>query len=63
MYHHYDFEAWREHRNELLQEASERRLARQLRAGRSGAKTTDIRHALRGLVAGLFPQRRKMAGC
>jgi hypothetical protein len=63
MYYHNDFEAWREHRNELLQEASERRLARQLRAGRYGAKTTDIRHALRGLVAGLFPQRRKMAGC
>ena len=38
MYHHNDFEAWRGYRNELLREAGERRLARQLRAARSGEK-------------------------
>ena len=63
MYHHYDFEVWREHRDELLREAGERRLARQLRAARSGEKASGIRHALRGLAAGLFPQGREMAGC
>jgi hypothetical protein len=63
MYHYNDFEAWRQHHNELLQKASERRLARQLRAARSSEKTPDVWRALRGLVPGLFPQSRKMAGC
>ena len=39
MYHHHnDFEAWRQHRHELLREAGGRRLARQLRAARSREK-------------------------
>ena len=63
MYHHNDFEVWREHRDELLREAGERRLARQLRAARSGEKAPVIRRALRGLVVGLFPQSREMADC
>ena len=61
--HYNDFEAWRGHRDELLQEAEERRLARQLRAVRSGKNAPEIRHSLHRLVAGLLPQGRKMAGC
>ena len=61
MYHHNDFEAWRQHRHELLREAG--RGARQLRAARFREKFPEIRHALLGLVAGLLPQSRKMAGC
>jgi len=63
MYHYNDFEAWRGHRDELLQEAEERRLARQLRAARSGENAPQIRDLLPRLVAGLLPQGRKMAGC
>ena len=63
MYHHNDFEAWRQHRDELLREADERRLARQLRAARSGEKLPEIRRSLPGFVAGHLPQGRKMAGC
>lgn len=63
MYHHNDFEAWREHHDELIQEASERRLARELLAARSQKQAPEIRRALLGLLAGLFPQSRKMAGC
>jgi phosphoserine phosphatase len=63
MYHYNDFEAWRDHRDELLQEAEQRRLARQLRAARSGEKALQIRRSLPRLVAGLLPQGRKMAGC
>ena len=63
MYHQNDFESWRERHHELLREAGERRLARQLRAARSGEKLTEVRRALLGLVAGQLPRRRKMAGC
>jgi hypothetical protein len=48
MYHHHnDFEAWRQHRHELLREAGERRLAQQLRAARSREKSPEIRRATR----------------
>jgi hypothetical protein len=63
MYHYNDFGAWRDHRDELLQEAEDRRLARQLRAARSGENAPQIRRSLPRLVAGLLPQGRKMAGC
>jgi hypothetical protein len=63
MYLHNDFEVWRQHHNELVQEASERRLARQLRATRSSEKAPHIWRWLRGLVAGLLPQTGKMADC
>ena len=63
MYHYNDFEAWRGLRDELLREAEVRRLARQLRAARSGQNAPQIRTSLRRLVAGLLPQGRKMAGC
>ena len=63
MYHYNDFEAWREHRNVLLQEAEDRRLARQVRAARSSEESNAIRHALLGFVAGLLPQSRKVADC
>jgi hypothetical protein len=63
MHYHNDFEAWRQHHNELLQEASERRLARQLRAAQSGENSPDIWRALRGFVPGLHPQSGKMADC
>ena len=63
MYYHNDFEAWRGYRDELLREAGERRLARQLRAARSGEKAPGTRHALLGLIAGLLPQSRRMADC
>lgn len=61
MYHYNDFEAWRGHHDELLREAEGRRLARQLRAARSGQNAPQIRHSLSRLVAGLLPQNRKMA--
>jgi hypothetical protein len=61
MYHYNDFGAWRDHRDEVLQEAEQRRLARQLRAARSGKKALQIRRSLPGLVAGLLPQGRKVA--
>jgi hypothetical protein len=60
MYHHNDFEAWRQHYNELLWEAGEKRLARELRAAR---EAPEIRRTLLGFVAGHFPQGRKMADC
>jgi hypothetical protein len=63
MHHHNDFEVWREHQHELLQEAGERRLARELRAARSQKQAPEIRRTLLGLVAGLFPQTRRMADC
>jgi hypothetical protein len=63
IYRYKDFEAWQGHRDELLREAGERRLARQLRAARSGKNTPPILHSLARLVAGLLPQNRKMAGC
>jgi hypothetical protein len=63
MYHYNDFEAWQGHRDELLREAGERRLARQLRAARSGENALQIRRSLSRLVAGLLPQDRKMANC
>jgi hypothetical protein len=63
MYHHNDFEAWRQHHNELLREAGERRLARELRAARSRSEPPEIRRTLLGFVAGHFPQGRKMADC
>jgi len=63
MYHLNDFEAWQGHRDELLREAGERRLARQLRAAGSGQNAPLIRHSLARFVAGLLPQNRKMAGC
>jgi hypothetical protein len=63
MYHYNGFEAWQGHRDELLREAGERRLARQLRAAHSGQNASQIRHSLSRLVAGLLPQNRKMAGC
>jgi hypothetical protein len=63
MYYYNDFEAWRVHRDELLQEAEERRLARQLRAARSGENAPRIRHSLRRLFPGIAPEGRKMAGC
>jgi hypothetical protein len=63
MYHYNDFEAWRHHHDELLQEAQQRRLARQLRAARSGENALHIRRSLSRLVAGLLPQGRKMADC
>jgi hypothetical protein len=56
MYHYNDFEAWRGHQDELLREAEVRRLARQLRAARSGEHAPQIRHLLPWLVAGLLPQ-------
>ena len=61
MHHHNDFEVWRERRDELLREADERRLARELRVARSQKQTPEIRRTLLVLVAGLFPQTRKMA--
>ena len=61
MHHHNDFEVWREHQHELLREADERRLARELRAARSQRQAPEIRRTLLGLVAGLFPQTREMA--
>jgi hypothetical protein len=63
MYHYNDFESWRDHRDELLQEAEGRRLAQQLRAARSGENALQIRRLLPRLVAGLLPQGTKMAGC
>jgi hypothetical protein len=63
MYHYNNFEAWRERRNELLQEAGERRLARGLRAVQSREKTHETRRPLLGLIAGQFSRSRKMAGC
>jgi hypothetical protein len=63
VYHYNDFEAWRDHRDELLREAEERRLVRQIRAARSGENALQIRRSLSRLVAGLLPQDRKMAGC
>jgi len=63
MHYHNDFETWRKHHNELLQQASERRLARELRAARSQKQTPEIRRTLLGLVAVLFPQSSKMADC
>jgi hypothetical protein len=63
MYHNNDFGAWRGYHGELLQEASERRLARELRAARSGEKRFEIRGAFLGLLAGLLPRGEKMAGC
>ena len=63
MYHYNDFESWRDHHDEMLQEAQERRLARQLRAARSGQNALQIRRSLPRLVAGLLPQGTKMAGC
>jgi hypothetical protein len=63
MYHHYDFEGWREYQREQLREADERRLARQSSAARSQKQAPEIRRTLLGLLAGLFPQSRKMAGC
>ena len=63
MYHYNDFEAWSQHHNELIKEASERRLARQLRAAQSGENTPNIWRMLRGLVPGLLPQNGKVAGC
>ena len=62
MYHYNDFEAWRQYRDELLQEAGERRLARKLRTARSSDKNPDVWRWLLGLVAGLYPRSRKMAG-
>jgi hypothetical protein len=48
MYHHHnDFEAWSQHRHEVLREAGERRLARQLPAARSREKSPEIRRATR----------------
>jgi hypothetical protein len=61
MYHYNDFEAWQGHRDELLREAEGRRLARQLRASRSGKNAPQIRRSLSRLVAGLLPQDGKMA--
>jgi hypothetical protein len=58
MYHYNDFESWRDHRDELLQEAQERRLARQLRAARSGENALQIRRSLSRLVTGLLLQGR-----
>jgi hypothetical protein len=63
MYHHNDFGAWRHHRDELLQEAEDRRLGRQLRAARSGDNALQIRRSLPRHVAGLLPPGGKMAGC
>jgi hypothetical protein len=64
MYHYYNvFESWRDHHDELLREAEERRLARQLRAARSGENALQLRHSLSRLAAGLLPQGRKMADC
>ena len=62
MYHYNDFEAWQGHRDERLREAEMRRLARQLRAARSGQNARQIRTFLPRLIAGLLPQGRKMAG-
>ena len=61
MYHYNDFESWRDHHDELLQEAEGRRLARQLRAARTGENAPKVRHSLSRVVAGLLPQGRKMA--
>ena len=60
MYHYNDFEAWREYRSDLLREAEERRLARQLRVSRPG-----LAHGIRKSLLGFFAERpqRKMAGC
>jgi hypothetical protein len=63
MYHYNDFEAWQGHRDELLREAEQRRLARQLLAERSGENALQIRRLLTRLVTGLLPQNRKIAGC
>jgi hypothetical protein len=63
MYHYNDFEAWRGHRDELLQEAEERRLARQLRVARTGENAPQIRRSLPRLVADLLPHGRRTAGC
>jgi hypothetical protein len=59
MYHYNDFEAWQGHRDELLREAGERRLARQLRAARSGQNAPQIRHAMLRLVASLIEGKKK----
>ena len=61
MNHHNDFKGWREYQRELLREADERRLARELPAASSQKQASEIRRTLLGLVAGLFPQTRKMA--
>lgn len=58
MYHYNDFESWRDHHDEMLQEAQERRLARQLRAARSGQNALQIRRSLPRLVASLLLQGR-----
>jgi hypothetical protein len=63
MYHYNIFEVWQGHRDELLREAGERRLARQLRAARSGENAPQMRHSLSRLVTGLLPRSRKVAGC
>ena len=63
MYHYNDFEAWKGHRDCLLREAEGRRLARQLRAARTGKNAPKVRHSLSRVVAGLLPQGRKMADC
>jgi hypothetical protein len=63
MYYSNDFGAWQGHRDELLREAEQRRLARQLRAERSGENALQIRRSLTRLVIGLRPQDRKIAGC
>ena len=59
VYHYNDFEAWRDHRDELLREAEERRRARQIREARSGENALQIRRSLSRLVAGLLPQDAK----
>jgi hypothetical protein len=63
VYHYNDFEAWQDHRDELLRKAGERRLARQLRVACSSEKAPHMRRPLSRLVAGLLPQGRKMADC
>ena len=63
MHYYNDFAGWQVHRDQLLREAEERRLARQLRAARSGRNAPLIRHSLSRIVAGLLPQNKKMANC
>jgi hypothetical protein len=62
MYHYNDFEAWQHHRDELLQEAGMRRVARQLRAARFGESAPRVRNPLPSLIPGSLLRGRKMAG-
>ncbi len=61
MYHEID--QWRQRHHELLREADERRLARQLRAERPKLAAPAIKSALLALIPRRLPRRKEMAGC